>query len=366
MALTTSLYTSLTGLSTNSQMIDVAGNNIANVNTTAFKRSRISFETAISQTLSNGSGPTAELGGTNPSQIGLGAQLGSVRRVHTSGSLQPTGASTDMAIEGDGFFIVDDAGSERYTRNGNFALDSEFKLVTAGGARVQGFGVDDDYQIVDGVLEDIQIPLSTNTIAEATENVKFAGNLNASGDLATQGSITQTQALFSDAAGTIPALGTTALAGLFNADGTQPFAAGDIITVTGATREVPLGAVILALFFAAAMMILAAFARTFRDGQSMVTPIYWLAIIPIFLGQAPDQHLTAELALVPIVNVTLMIRDAIQGIFSWPLILESLAVGLLMVAACIWIARWILEFEDVLMGSYDGSFWRFLRERVRS
>ncbi|MFP3947464.1 MAG: ABC transporter permease [Gemmatimonadota bacterium] len=134
-------------------------------------------------------------------------------------------------------------------------------------------------------------------------------------------------------------------------------------------RAIPvmlLGALILALFFAAAMMILAAFARTFRDGQSMVTPVYWLAVIPLFLGQAPDQHLTAELALVPIVNVTLMIRDAIQGIFSWPLVLESSAVGLLMVTACIWIARWILDFEDVLMGSYDGSFWRFLRERVRS
>lgn len=134
-------------------------------------------------------------------------------------------------------------------------------------------------------------------------------------------------------------------------------------------RAIPvmiLGAVILAVFFAAAMMILASFARTFRDGQSMVTPIYWVALIPIFLSQAPDQHLTAELALVPIVNVTLMIRDAIQGIFSWPLILESFIIGLLMVIACIRLARWILEFEDVLLGSYDGSFWRFVRERARS
>lgn len=134
-------------------------------------------------------------------------------------------------------------------------------------------------------------------------------------------------------------------------------------------RAIPvmlLGALILALFFAAGMMILASFARTFRDGQSMVAPIYWVAMIPLFLGQAPDQHLSAELALVPIVNVTLMIRDAIQGIFSWPLILESFVVGLLVVAACIRLARWILEFEDVLIGSYDGSFWRFLRERARS
>lgn len=134
-------------------------------------------------------------------------------------------------------------------------------------------------------------------------------------------------------------------------------------------RAIPvmvLGAVVLAVFFAAVMMILASFARTFRDGQSMVTPVYWVALIPIFLSQAPDQHLTAELALIPIVNVTLMIRDAIQGIFSWPLILESVVVGLLVVAACIRLAQWILEFEDILLGSYDGSFWRFVRERVKS
>jgi len=125
-----------------------------------------------------------------------------------------------------------------------------------------------------------------------------------------------------------------------------------------------LGAVILALFFAAAMMILASFARTFKDGQSMVTPIYWLALVPLFLGRAPDQHLTPGLAAVPIVNVVLMIRDAIQGVFSWLLVAESLAVGALVVAACLWLARWILGFEDVLLGSYDGSFWRFARERL--
>lgn len=125
-----------------------------------------------------------------------------------------------------------------------------------------------------------------------------------------------------------------------------------------------LGAVILALFFAATMMILASFARTFKDGQSMVTPIYWLALVPLFLSRAPDQHLTPELALVPIVNVVLMIRDAIQGVLPWLLIAESFAVGLVLVAACLWVARWILSFEEVLMGSYDGSFWRFVKERV--
>lgn len=126
-----------------------------------------------------------------------------------------------------------------------------------------------------------------------------------------------------------------------------------------------LGALILALFFAAAMMIMAAFARTFRTGQSMVAPVYWLALIPLLLGQAPDQQLTVELALVPIVNVSLLIRDAIQGVFSWPLILESFAVGVVVVVACIRLARWILSYEDILLGSYDGSLWRFVKERAR-
>ncbi len=125
-----------------------------------------------------------------------------------------------------------------------------------------------------------------------------------------------------------------------------------------------LGALILALFFAATMMILASFARTFKDGQAMVMPIYWLALLPLFLGQAPDQHLTAGLAAVPLVNVVLMIRDAIQGVFPWLLIAESLATGVVLVAACLWLARWILGFEEVLMGSYDGSFWRFVKERL--
>jgi len=124
-----------------------------------------------------------------------------------------------------------------------------------------------------------------------------------------------------------------------------------------------IGALLLALFFAAAMMIVAAFARTFKDGQSMVTPIYLLALVPIVLGRAPDQHLTPALALVPIANVAIMIRDAIQGVFRWLLIGESIVVGVALVAGCLALARWILSFEDVLLGSYRGSLWKFLRER---
>jgi sodium transport system permease protein len=125
------------------------------------------------------------------------------------------------------------------------------------------------------------------------------------------------------------------------------------------------GAIALALFFAAAMMILAAFARTFKDGQAMIQPVYWLVFLPFLLGQQTDQTLTPTVAAIPVANIAMMIRDAINGVFIWPLIAQTLAVTLALVAVCILLARNILRFEDFLLGSYDGSFWRFVRERLR-
>ncbi|MBB6430745.1 flagellar hook protein FlgE [Algisphaera agarilytica] len=236
MGLTTSLYTGLTGLAANSQTIDVTGNNIANVNTNAFKSSRVNFETAIAQTPRSGSAPSGQIGGTNPAQVGLGTRLGSITADFSNGALSSTGVSTDLAIEGDGFFVVDDNGSQRFTRNGNFSLDRDFNLTTAAGGLVQGYGVDEDFNVVEGVLTDITIPIGVTTIASPTTEVKFAGNLNAGGDIATQGSITDFEQLFSDAGATVPATGATALTALTKADLTNPFALGDVITISGATR----------------------------------------------------------------------------------------------------------------------------------
>lgn len=126
------------------------------------------------------------------------------------------------------------------------------------------------------------------------------------------------------------------------------------------------GAVGLALFFAAAMMILASFARTFKDGQAMVQPVYWLVFVPMLLGQQSDTTLTPAIAAIPVANVAMMIRDAVNGIFLWPLIAEVLAVTTVTVVVCLWIARHILRFEDYLLGSYDGSFWRFAKQRLFS
>lgn len=236
MGLAGALYTSLTGLNGNSNILSVAGNNIANVNTTAFKSSRVVFETQISQTLSNGSVPTDKVGGSNPSQVGLGTRMSSIRRNFTNGPLQPTGVNTDVAIDGNGFFIVETGGSRYFTRSGNFALDRDFNLVNPNGALVQGYAVDEDFQIVEGVLSDLNIPMGILTLAEQTKDVKFAGNLNAGGDVATVGSFIETQALYSDAGATTLALDTTDLTSIYNAAGDQLFATDDIITFTGMTK----------------------------------------------------------------------------------------------------------------------------------
>jgi len=124
------------------------------------------------------------------------------------------------------------------------------------------------------------------------------------------------------------------------------------------------GSVVLALFFAAGMMILASFARTFKDGQAMVQPVYFLTFLPILLGQQTDLHLTPAIASIPIANVAMMVRDALNGVFFWPLIAQTLAVNLALVVLFLWVARRVLAFEDFLMGSFDGSFWRFLRDRI--
>lgn len=124
------------------------------------------------------------------------------------------------------------------------------------------------------------------------------------------------------------------------------------------------GAVALALFFAAAMMILASFARTFKEGQGMVTPVYWLALVPLMLSRDSKLTLTPEIAAIPVANVAMMMRDAIRGVFLWPLIAETVAVELVTVVLCLLLARAVLGFEDFLLGSYDGSLWRFLKDRM--
>jgi len=132
----------------------------------------------------------------------------------------------------------------------------------------------------------------------------------------------------------------------------------------GAVPVLVLAAVLLAGFVAEGMMIFASFARTFKEGQAMITPFYLLIMLPVIFLQVPGLSLTPALALVPVVNITLMVREAISGTLQWPLIGLTTAASLLAVGACVRLAAFILQFEDILTGSYSGSLWKFSRERL--
>jgi sodium transport system permease protein len=137
-------------------------------------------------------------------------------------------------------------------------------------------------------------------------------------------------------------------------------------------RDIPLesvpvilaGAILLALFVAAGMMILASFARNYKEGQSMVAPFYVALIMPIMFLQTPGIEFTRRLALIPVANVTMMIREAIQGIYHWRMIGITLAVEAACVVIALRIAMLILQHEDFVMGSYTGSFGKFAKERL--
>jgi len=134
-----SLFSAISGMRVNQTMIDVTGNNVANVNTVGYKSSTTIFQDTLSQMLTAATGPQGNQGGTNPMQIGLGAQLAAVSSNMGQGAAQSTGVPTHMMVQGDGFFIVQRNGEELYTRAGAFAFDQAGNLVTPDGDIVQGY-----------------------------------------------------------------------------------------------------------------------------------------------------------------------------------------------------------------------------------
>ncbi|MBP3450079.1 MAG: flagellar hook protein FlgE [Spirochaetaceae bacterium] len=178
-----SLYAGVSGMQNHQTRLDVIGNNVANVNTTGFKRGRVNFQDMISQQMSGAASPTTEVGGVNPKEVGLGVTVAAIDTVFTQGNLQTTGVSTDIAIQGNGFFVMKNGEESFYTRAGAFNLDSEGTLVNpANGMRVQGWMADEiNGQMVlqtAGSTEDLIIPVGSKDPAKATENVNFACNLN--------------------------------------------------------------------------------------------------------------------------------------------------------------------------------------------
>ncbi len=229
MASTTAMFTGLSGLSSNARRLEVIGNNISNVNTVAYKGNRVLFAPTFNRNLGLGTSPSDASGGTNPSQVGLGVTLAGTQRNFNSGSVSTTGIDTDLAIEGEGFFIVNRAGQQFYTRVGSFQPNANNDLVTISGEKLQGYGVDSQFNIVRGRLTDVNIPIGTLTLAQATRNVTLSGNLNAGGVVGTQGSVLTFDQLLTGGA---PATATTLLTAL-DSSGIN---VGDEIRIAGATR----------------------------------------------------------------------------------------------------------------------------------
>ncbi|MGA3030931.1 MAG: flagellar hook protein FlgE [Candidatus Limnocylindrales bacterium] len=176
-----SMFAAISGLRGHQIMMDVIGNNIANVNTVGFKSGRVNFQDILSQTVHGATAPQGGLGSINPAQIGLGMTVAGIDVLQTQGNLQSTGKTTDMAIQGDGFFIESDGSGTYYTRDGAFDIALDGSLANpASGMKVQGWQADAAGNIdITQPLTNIVIPIGQRTTALATSSVTLNGNLDA-------------------------------------------------------------------------------------------------------------------------------------------------------------------------------------------
>ncbi len=178
-----SLYAGVSGLQNHQTRMDVIGNNVANVNTTGFKKGRVTFQDILSQTASGSSRPSDTKGGVNAKQVGLGMSIASIENIMTQGSLQTTGKNTDLAITGEGFFVLQDGDKTYHTRNGNFMIDRDGTLVNSNGMKVQGWTSElfptGEYLIDTAApVGDLKIEPGQKVEAKETGAVKFRSNLN--------------------------------------------------------------------------------------------------------------------------------------------------------------------------------------------
>jgi flagellar hook protein FlgE len=175
-----SLYSGVSALKNHQVQLDVIGNNIANVNTIGFKASRVSFKEALSQTLKSADAPQSGRGGTNPQQVGLGVEIGSISRIHTQGNLQSTGSLTDVAIEGNGMFVLKDGDSLAFTRAGTFDVDVDGNLYNlSNGLKLMGWVAQAGEIDYKQEIAPIRIPLNEVIEAKATTTINYEGNLDA-------------------------------------------------------------------------------------------------------------------------------------------------------------------------------------------
>ena len=230
MSLTGAMQVGFTGVQTNQIRVDTVGDNLANLNTTAFKGQRTLFETLLYRTISEGDAPTARTGGTLPEQIGTGAGVAVIQRNFAQGAIQSTGFASDLAVDGQGFFILTAAdGAQVYTRDGAFSLDAADTLVSAHGAPVQVFGVGADGAIDTSTLTNLVVPIGTTGEAVATTAVVMDGQLDAAGSVATEAAVVVSAPLVTSTGA--PATASTELTSLVDATGVPMFATGDRLTI---------------------------------------------------------------------------------------------------------------------------------------
>ena len=187
-----SLYTAVSGIKSNQMKMDVIANNIANVNTVAFKGSRLNFSEMMVQTTKSASSSTIDgLGGTNAIGVGLGVQVASMNTMTAQGALQNSGRALDAAIQGEGYFVVTDGSNTYYTRNGNFMVAGDGSLVTSDGYRVLG-RLADETGVVGSIhpLEPIKVPLGQSTAPNSTTQIAVGNNLDASAAAGTKAAAT--------------------------------------------------------------------------------------------------------------------------------------------------------------------------------
>ena len=178
-----SMFAAISGLRNHQTMMDVVGNNIANINTTGFKGSNVVFTEVLSQTIRGAGAASAQAGGSNPSQIGLGSRIAAITSSFGQGALQRTNRSTDFAIQGDGFFAIDQGGERLYTRSGSFSVDALGRLVTQDGGLVQGWQAQNDVITTSGPIGAITIPVGDLIPPARTAVAQVGGNLPSNAEI---------------------------------------------------------------------------------------------------------------------------------------------------------------------------------------
>lgn len=233
------LFGGASGLAANSTVLDVVGQNLANLSTTGFKTQRAEFQDLVYQTLNAGSSPSGTSGGLNPTQAGSGVRVGGITSLFTQGSVTPTGRALDAAIQGPGFFVLSNSQSTVFSRGGAFSIDSAGFLVDpTTGFRVQRTGTVGEPTATSGGFQiignqDIKVPLGAGTPGSPTSNVSFQGNL--SSGLLVGGSVTTSIQVF-DTQSTPRSLSVT-----FTKTGVNTFEAS--ATIAGGTATIATNAV---------------------------------------------------------------------------------------------------------------------------